>query len=858
MDEVISVSVPGYKDQVFHSLHQLQQRGVNCDVTLQACDGIANLHSIILEANSESHSNPHGFNKTKSHQIDCTKYSIQVVEAVVICLYTGEIIIEEKNISDLIKVSEDLDLNQICETLKQHHKTLPKPVESYLQFDNRQVESSRFIDNDEDENGDDGDSDKGIDGESDNGADGDSDVGADDEDDDDDADTQCFKRSPMHSDSGDVLGKEIVNEGEHLYLKITNTPITCKSENYSDRENLNSNDISDDENSIDTKPCEEELSDNDNLKLAISEDVHVTSQKESDIPESVIVPSSDNTNKLDIDSNTTSFVKIRKRTKKEYVDTVVYEKLPTEVSAKQGKTKDSSRASSLLRSQKNVRRKGTKRSYKSNIKSEETVSSNKRLKQTKGLKKQKPVNKAKKTERINRKLLKKKERDTSDDDNNEEKDEDFTLDSDMTSTKKEWKCVQCNLIFPSYAKRGDHLREVHKPYPCELCEWIGIQPHLYASHMYGQHKVVIFPKKYPLVVCDVEGCSHKCLNINLYNHKKCHRYKTDKLVCHVCGMEFTSEGGLRAHSSHHKEEEMKFKCKECGKVFGWDHELTKHLNAEHKSYKLCHKCPFKSKVQMTLSIHLHNVHGEAIPSNMKKYQCDLCDFYCFYPSYLKNHKQENHSEDLNFKCSDCPKKFKTNKSLYSHRIASHSNEVFRCDKCSYTTRSRRTLRTHEQCTHSEARPFSCHICEYSCKLKGNLNSHMKNIHKLEIISTHKLREKMIKTGKGYNEYMSARRSFIDSEKSSSDLSVQTRPISEKTITTEKSYNDYGGERMHFMESERISSNLTLQNRPISESYNEHIPVHVSEERHVQMGDNLEKYQELLNFVGNCNIPLSYS
>lgn len=158
----------------------------------------------------------------------------------------------------------------------------------------------------------------------------------------------------------------------------------------------------------------------------------------------------------------------------------------------------------------------------------------------------------------------------------------------------------------------------------------------------------------------------------------------------------------------------------------------------------------------------------------------------------------------------------------------------------------------------EARPFSCHICEYSCKLKGNLNSHMKNIHKLEIISTHKLREKMIKTGKGYNEYMSARRSFIDSEKSSSDLSVQTRPISEKTITTEKSYHEYGGERMHFMESERISSNLTLQNRPMSESYNEHIPVHVSEERHVQMGDNLEKYQELLNFVGNCNIPLSYS
>ncbi|XP_063447851.1 GDNF-inducible zinc finger protein 1-like [Mytilus trossulus] len=846
MDEVISVSVPGYKDQVFHSLHQLQQRGVNCDVTLQACDGIANLHSIILEANSESHSNPHGFNKTDRHQIDCTNYSIQVVEAVVICLYTGEIIIEEKNISDLIEVCEDLDLNQICQTLKQHHKTLPKPVESYPQFDNRQNESSRFIDNDEDENGDDGDSD--------NGADGDSDNGADDEDEGDDADEQRFKMSATRSDPDDVLGKEIVNEGEHLYLKITNTPITCKSENDSDHENQNRNDISDDEDSIDTKPCEKELSDNNNLKQAVTEDI--TIQKDSGIHESVNV--SNSLNKQGNNSNTSSFVKIRKRTKKEYVDTKESEKSATEVSINQGKTKYSSRVSSLKSTQKNVSRRGTKRSYKSNIKSEGTVSSNKRLKQTKSLKKQKPANKTKKAEKINRKVLKKKEKETSDDEDGEEKDEDFGLDSDLTSTKKEWKCVQCNLVFPSYAKRGDHLREVHKPYPCELCEWIGIQPHLYASHMYGQHKVVIFPKKYPLVVCDVEGCSHKCLNINLYNHKKCHRYKTDKLVCHVCGMEFTSEGGLRAHSSHHKEEEMKFKCKECGKVFGWKHELTKHLNAEHKSYRLCHKCPFKSKVQMTLSIHLHNVHGEAIPSNMKKYQCDLCDFYCFYPSYLKNHKQENHSEDLNFKCSDCPKKFKTNKSLYSHRIASHSNEVFRCDKCSYTTRSRRTLRTHEQCTHSEARPFSCHICEYSCKLKGNLNSHMKNIHKLEIISTHKLREKMIKTGKGYNEYMSARRNFIDSEKSSSDLSVQTRPISEKTITTEKSYNEYSGERMNYIDSERMPSNLTLQNRPIGESYNEHIPVHVSEERHVQMGDNLEKYQELLNFVGNCNIPLSYS
>jgi hypothetical protein len=39
-------------------------------------------------------------------------------------------------------------------------------------------------------------------------------------------------------------------------------------------------------------------------------------------------------------------------------------------------------------------------------------------------------------------------------------------------------------------------------------------------------------------------------------------------------MKFTSEGGLRSHTSYHAEENLKHKCRECGKVFGWDHELS--------------------------------------------------------------------------------------------------------------------------------------------------------------------------------------------------------------------------------------------------------------------------------------------
>jgi hypothetical protein len=43
-------------------------------------------------------------------------------------------------------------------------------------------------------------------------------------------------------------------------------------------------------------------------------------------------------------------------------------------------------------------------------------------------------------------------------------------------------------------------------------------------------------------------------------------------------MKFTSIGGLRNHSFIHQDEEFKYKCKECGKVFGWKNLLTVSLS----------------------------------------------------------------------------------------------------------------------------------------------------------------------------------------------------------------------------------------------------------------------------------------
>lgn len=56
---------------------------------------------------------------------------------------------------------------------------------------------------------------------------------------------------------------------------------------------------------------------------------------------------------------------------------------------------------------------------------------------------------------------------------------------------------------------------------------------------------------------------------------------------------------------------------------------------------------------------------------------------------------------------------------------------------------------------------------------------MKNKHKVEIVSSYKLYEKMIKTGKGYDEYMNSRRSSM--EKMSTE--IKTQPINENRDKT---------------------------------------------------------------------------
>ena len=122
----------------------------------------------------------------------------------------------------------------------------------------------------------------------------------------------------------------------------------------------------------------------------------------------------------------------------------------------------------------------------------------------------------------------------------------------------------------------------------------------------------------------------------------------------------------KAAKQHVKaEENVKFQCQDCGKIFNkrqslWQHTKTNHGGKKHA----CDKCDYQASTQQHLTVHTQSMHdGVKYPcdqcgkqftqkSHMKihmqsfhegvKYDCDQCDYEGTAPKYLKLHKQRLH------------------------------------------------------------------------------------------------------------------------------------------------------------------------------------------------------------------------
>ncbi|KAK3863029.1 hypothetical protein Pcinc_031155 [Petrolisthes cinctipes] len=137
-----------------------------------------------------------------------------------------------------------------------------------------------------------------------------------------------------------------------------------------------------------------------------------------------------------------------------------------------------------------------------------------------------------------------------------------------------------------------------------------------------------------------------------------------KFVCEVCGKAFGSNSKLARHIPRHTGI-RNFECEECGKRF-----LSKFVKESH------------------LRVHM------LFHTGVKHFKCDECGKEFFYKTNLSRHKVV-HMGIKKYECEECGKKFFRNTELKQHKAVHSGVRNFECEMCGKSYYRKEHLNRHK-------------------------------------------------------------------------------------------------------------------------------------------------------------------
>ncbi|XP_074224629.1 zinc finger and BTB domain-containing protein 24 isoform X2 [Camelus bactrianus] len=165
------------------------------------------------------------------------------------------------------------------------------------------------------------------------------------------------------------------------------------------------------------------------------------------------------------------------------------------------------------------------------------------------------------------------------------------------------------------------------------------------------------------------------------------------------------------------------RCKDCGKVFKYNHFLAIHQRSHtgQKSFT-CDQCGkyFSQKRQLKSHYRVHT--GHSLP------ECNHCRRKFMDVSQLKKHLR-THTGEKPFTCEICGKSFTAKSSLQTHIRIHRGEKPYSCAVCGKSFSDSSAKRRH--CIlHTGKKPFSCPECNLQFARLDNLKAHLK-IHSKE-------------------------------------------------------------------------------------------------------------------------------
>lgn len=318
------------------------------------------------------------------------------------------------------------------------------------------------------------------------------------------------------------------------------------------------------------------------------------------------------------------------------------------------------------------------------------------------------------------------------------------VDKSEAEPSKPFKCSQCKY---TTCRKGDlrHHINTHtdnKPFKCVRCNFRARRIYELASH-----KKSCQLNKFKCV----EGCKKRFRTMNgLRSHKCPESEKQRKTIanykifdCTHCNYKTDTKRFLTLHLSSKHSYKKQFECDICGHTTKRKENLLPHIRNHKKLKFACPLCPKNSRYKYSSLDHrFHNAKGFMEESKLLKKETKNCvdlkeensnsdssvillsDTESADPLFTEKPKEE----ELR-KCKLCGFSFNV-QDYNSHLLTHTNNDLFQCNRCSFTTRVEKDFVFHQKTCNQTY--FECGSCArrfkseaakraHQCRVKTNLN-----------------------------------------------------------------------------------------------------------------------------------------
>ncbi|XP_054979138.1 zinc finger protein 142 isoform X1 [Sorex araneus] len=274
----------------------------------------------------------------------------------------------------------------------------------------------------------------------------------------------------------------------------------------------------------------------------------------------------------------------------------------------------------------------------------------------------------------------------------------------------------CPLLFATAEAMEAHHRS-HYAFHCPHCDFACSNKHLFRKHKKQGHAgsqelrcpFCAFATFNPVAYQDHVGKMHA--------HEKIHQ-------CSECSFATAHKRVLIRHMLLHTGEKP-HKCELCDFTCRDVSYLPKHMltHSDTKDY-MCTECGYVTKWKHYLSVHMRKHAGDL------RYQCNQCPYRCHRADQLSSHKLRHQGKSLMCEvCAfACKRKYELQKHMASQHHPGAPAQLYPCRYCSYQSRHKQALLSHENCKHTRLREFRCALCDYRSFSSTTLFLHKRKAH----------------------------------------------------------------------------------------------------------------------------------